>query len=262
MPRYALSLAFHGKDFHGWQIQKNSITIQAILENALKLILKENVRLVGCGRTDTGVHARFFVAHTDLHTTLSQTDRQNLIHTLNKILPHSIKIYEIIDATENFHARYSAKDRTYKYIISLTKNPFLWDFTLYFPHKLDVALMNLSCLQLYNNSNFKALCKSGGDNKSYECKIYNANWELKQSKSLLIFTITANRFLRTMIRTLVGTMILIGQEKLSIEKFNSIIQSKDRTLSGKTVDAKGLVLWDVNYENVVFDKKNLQFAIS
>lgn len=262
MPRYAISLAFLGKDFHGWQIQKNAITVQAVLENALKLILKENVRLVGCGRTDTGVHARFFVAHTDLHTTLSQTDRQNLRDTLNKMLPYSIKIYEIIETIENFHARFSAKNRTYKYMISLTKNPFLWDFTLYFPHKLNVTLMNLSCLQLYNNTNFKALCKSRGYSGSYECKIYNANWEFEQSKNLLIFTITANRFLRTMIRTLVGTMLLIGQEKLSIEEFNHILQSKDRNLSGKTVDAKGLILWDVNYENVDFDKRNLLFAIS
>lgn len=261
MPRYAFSLAFCGRDFHGWQVQENAVTIQGIIEESLQILLKEDVRLVGCGRTDSGVHARFFVAHTDLRSELSYAERMQLVNKLNLMLPRAIVVYDCIDVPENFHARFHARSRTYKYFISLRKNPFLWDYTLYYPYQLNINIMNLAASILRRYTEFEAFCKTGGGNQTFTCHIYHAQWELYEQLRLMVFTITADRFLRNMVRAIVGTMLMVGEEKISLHQFRDIIENRNRSLAGKSVEARGLTLWDLHYETVHFNKENIAFII-
>ncbi len=262
MYRYFISLSYSGTNFHGWQIQENAVTVQQEVEYCMKLLLHQTIALCGCGRTDTGVHARFYVAHVDLKRKIMQNEIPELIRKLNLFLSESIVIREIIPVCENIHARFDAETRTYKYFISQTKNPFLSKYAYYYHGQLNVHLMNLAAMTLKNYSDFTAFAKVGGNNKTNDCKIYNAEWKIDENSQLLIFTITANRFLRNMVRAIVGTLLEVGKGKMTIHEFRTIIEEKKKNSAGASVDAKGLFLWDIKYpEKIKFEKKNTTISL-
>ena len=241
--RYFVKLSYNGTNYHGWQIQPNAITVQEVLNKAFSLHLKTNIELVGCGRTDSGVHARNYFAHFDIETENLET--QKLIYKINKILPFDINIIDIFPTLIEMHARFSAKSRTYKYFIQTKKDPFNSEFSWQLSNNLNIELMNNACELLIQFEDFASFSKSNTDNFTTICDIKYAHWE--KHNNLLIFEIKANRFLRNMVRAIVGTMIDIGKGKLSLQEFTYIIESKNRQNAGFSVPAKGLFLEEIEY---------------
>lgn len=263
MNRYFISLAYKGTNFHGWQSQDNAQSVQAELESCLSLLISENVKITGCGRTDTGVHAAFYVAHFDCRTNFDQNQRLNLVRKINMFIPNSIVIFEIIPVNIELNSRFHAKKRTYKYVFSKTKNPFISDFSVEHKNDLNLKLMELACKILKKQTDFTSFSKTGGNSKTNFCKIYEAKWEYFEKQQILVFTISADRFLRNMVRAIVGTLLEVGREKISLNDFRNIIESKNRCNAGPSVLAKGLFLWDIEYDNVFFNKpQNCIFQIS
>jgi tRNA pseudouridine38-40 synthase len=248
--RYFLCLSFNGESFHGWQSQHNAPSIQSTLRDALTVILREPVEVTGAGRTDAGVHARGFYAHFDHAAELSISERSELIYHLNGFLPDAISIQEILPVKGDAHARFSACSRTYQYFITKKKDPFQQSFSWYYPGKLDVDLMNRGAEILKNNLDFTSFAKLPKETKSNICHLEYAKWEEKEH--LLIFTITADRFLRNMVRAVVGTMIELGRGKIDLEDLSRIILSKDRRTAGYSVPANGLFLDTINYPEEIF----------
>lgn len=240
--RYFIEFSYHGKNYFGYQIQPNEISVQQELERALSTILREQIKITGAGRTDTGVHAKKMFAHFDTEQIIGE----KLTHQLNSFLPPDIAIKKIFEVSEDLHARFDATYRTYEYYISLDKNPFSQDSEWqHWKRPLDVEKMNMACKILFEFEDFESFAKIGGDNKTNLCKIYKAEWEL--NGSALKFTISANRFLRNMVRAIVGTMIEIGSGKLQPEDIRHIILAKNRNLAGTSAPAHGLFLVDVGY---------------
>lgn len=244
MYRYFIKLAYKGTHYHGWQIQENAHTVQAELNEKISLMLGESINLVGCGRTDTGVHARAFYAHLDISNEMDQLE--SLAFKLNGFLPEDIVVFEIFEVPLDFHARFDAKSRTYKYYISRQKNPFLTDQSFYYHGELDIAKMNAACEILFDHSDFTSFSKLHTQTKTNNCKIYEARWE--ERGQTLVFTIRADRFLRNMVRAIVGTMIEIGSGKLEVKDMQRIIEARDRSDAGFSVPAEGLFLEDVEYD--------------
>lgn len=244
MNRYFIKLAYNGTNYHGWQIQENAHTVQAELNEKISLMLRESVNLVGCGRTDTGVHAREFYAHFEISEELN--DLQDLSFRLNGFLPEDIVIFEIFEVPEDFHSRFDAQSRTYKYYISQRKNPFTSGQSFYYHAQLDVIKMNAACEILYDYSDFTSFSKLHTQTKTNHCTIFKAKWE--KAGDELAFTIQADRFLRNMVRAIVGTMIEIGSGKLDVLDMKRIIEAKDRSDAGFSVPAEGLCLEKVAYD--------------
>lgn len=259
MPRYFITLAYNGLDFHGWQSQENSITIQSKLQEAIGILIKEDVQVTGAGRTDAGVHASFYVAHFD--STINIVDIPIFIKSLNGILKSSIVIFDVFEVDSQFHARYSAWRRTYKYFITQTKNVFLKDFTYYYPYELDIDLMNAAANFLMGQKDFKSFQKSKSGVENSVCTVYDAKWH--RVGNLLIFQISANRFLRNMVRSIVGTLIDIGRKKITYENFCDIVNKKNRKFAGVSVPANGLFLTNINYPQPIDDilEKSRKLAI-
>jgi len=246
--RYFIELSYHGKNFHGWQRQPDVISVQEVLENALSRLLGNKISIVGAGRTDTGVHAKQIFAHFDFHTKIDTT---NLKNRLNAFLPDTISIRTITKVTKEAHARFNAINRSYEYQIWEGKNPFLIDASWQIKtKKLDIEKMNDAASLLLNYTNFKCFSKSKTDVFTYDCDITHAEW-IKEGK-LLTFHITANRFLRNMVRAIVGTLYEVGIGKISIPDFIVIIESKDRTKAGISVPAQGLFLTKVAYPKSIY----------
>jgi tRNA pseudouridine38-40 synthase len=244
MHRYFVELAYKGTNYHGWQIQPNANSVQEELNKAFSTILQEEINIVGCGRTDTGVHASFFVAHFDSkRADLEQWDK--FIYKLNGFLPLDISIFKLYKVDKESSSRFDAKERSYKYYINQTKDPFTLDSSAYLYGELDVEKMNEAAKCLYEYKDFTSFSKLHTDAYTNNCDVKYAVWE--QNGSNLIFTITANRFLRNMVRAIVGTLINVGNGKLSIEDFRNIIEAKDRGEAGFSVPAKGLFLVDIKY---------------
>ncbi len=241
--RYFLQLSYKGTNYHGWQIQPNAISVQEVMENALTIILRQKIVVVGAGRTDTGVHASFFVLHFDSPD--SEIETQKLVHKLNSFLPSDIAVQKIWKVDNELHARFSALYRTYKYFISTKKNPFKTEFAYKYLLPLDISKMNKAAKILFDNKNFTSFSRLHTDVKTNNCKIFIAEWE--QENSQLIFTIKADRFLRNMVRAIVGTLLEVGQGKLSVDNFKKIIESKDRGAAGASAPAQGLFLVDIEY---------------
>ena len=250
--RYFLRLSFNGGSFHGWQSQHNASSIQSTLRDALTVIFREPVEVTGAGRTDAGVHAREFYAHFDHSTELSVSGRKELVTHLNGYLPDAISIREILPVKEDAHSRFSACSRTYQYIITRKKDPFRHDFSWYYSGKLDTGLMNLGAEILKDNLDFTSFAKLPKETKTNICHVEYARWEEKED--LLVFTITADRFLRNMVRAVVGTLIELGRGKISLEDLNRIILSNDRRAAGYSVPANGLFLLSINYPEEIFLK--------
>lgn len=244
--RYVLKLAYKGTEFHGWQSQPNAVTVQEIIEQALTTLLRKPTSIVGCGRTDTGVHAAEYYAHFDLNVI---NDLQLLTYQLNSIFPKDIVLYQILKVDDDFHARFDAVSRTYKYYILLGRDPFALETMWQIPHgKYDVDLMNEAAEILLKHTDFQSFSKSKTDVKNYNCEVTEAHWELNRQS--LVFTISANRFLRNMVRAVVGTLLDVGSGKLSVQDFENIIIQKNRSEAGLSVPAHGLFLHKISYDNL------------
>lgn len=243
--RYFVKLAFDGTNYHGWQIQRNARTVQQVLDDAFSMILREPVRLTGCGRTDTGVHAVEFFAHFDLEKTLSEEERTTLVFKLNGYLDDDLVIRSVFPVKPRMHARFSARHRTYEYRITRTKNPFLTRYTYYLYGPLDVELMNQGAKFLLGITDFTSFSKVSKETKTNICKVFIARWEIYEGE--LVFTIRANRFLRNMVRAIVGTLLELGSGKITFEEFRQVVFSHNRSNAGDSVPAAGLFLVEVVY---------------
>ncbi len=239
--RYKIALSYFGEDFHGWQRQPNATSVQQTIEDAFAVIFKDSFNLVGCGRTDTGVHARNFIAHFDSENTYNS----NIINKLNSYLPDSIAIHDINKTTNNFHARFDAKSRTYEYNINTLKNPFATRYSWYIPQAINVDKMNDIAQTLQEYTDFTSFSKLHTDVKTNNCSIKQAFF--REENNLLIFKITADRFLRNMVRAIVGTLILAGKNKIDKNDFKNIIEAKNRNKAGQSAPAKGLFLDNIEY---------------
>lgn len=241
--RYFIEFSYNGSKFFGYQIQPNEISVQEELEKALSTILRTEIKTTGAGRTDTGVHAKKMFAHFDFDGEISE----KLAHQLNSFLPPSIAVKRIFKVTDDFHARFSAKYRTYEYYISLEKNPFSENFAWqHWRKSLDIENMNKACKILFEYQDFGSFAKIGADNKTNICKIYYANWE--QNGNELKFTISADRFLRNMVRAIVGTMVEIGSGKILPNDLRKVIETQNRSAAGSSAPAHALYLVDVGYD--------------
>lgn len=240
--RFFIELAYNGKAYHGWQNQPNAISVQQVLEHALSKLLQENISIMGAGRTDAGVHASQMFAHFDCEKVF---DISSLLFKLNSFLPNDIAVYDIFQVNDSAHARFHAISRTYQYKIATKKNPFLYDFSYHIFFPLDMEKMNSACQILLQYNNFQCFSKSNTDVKTYHCTIKEAVWEMIDGE--LVFTITADRFLRNMVRAIVGTMITIGLGKIEVEALHQIIQSQNRSEAGFSVPANGLFLTKIVY---------------
>lgn len=240
--RYFIEFAYNGKNYFGFQVQPNAISIQETLDKALSLLLKENIEIVGAGRTDSGVHAKKMYAHFDYE---GEIDSVYWTKKINSYLPEDIVIYQFINVSNEAHARFDATSRTYEYYIHTFKDAFQNEGSWYYYNNLNLAKMNKACELLFQYNDFECFSKVHTDVHTFNCKITNAFWEQKGNQ--LIFTITADRFLRNMVRAIVGTMINIGIGKITVEDFQKVIESKNRKEAGFSVPAHGLYLVNVEY---------------
>lgn len=252
MQRYFIQLSYNGTAYHGWQTQENTVhTVQQVLNEMLSLLLNEKIIVTGCGRTDTGVHARDFYGHFDSSVNLMQ-GRDRWIYKFNNALPADIAVKEIFLVKESGSSRFDAVSRTYEYIITKQKNPFEIDKAWFLYGKLDIAKMNEAAQLLFDFKDFTSFSKSNTQNFTNNCKILKAEW--REENDFLIFTISADRFLRNMVRAIVGTLIDVGKEKMTLEEFKEVIQSKNRSNAGFSVPAAGLYLTKVEYPLEYFSK--------
>ena len=243
--RYFIKLAYNGTHYHGWQYQPNASSVQETMNKAVSTLLNTEINLMGAGRTDTGVHAKEMYAHFDFE---SFFDIPGLIHKLNSYLPKDIAVHEIIPVADEAHTRFDARKRSYEYHINIFKDPFLQEQSWYFHQPLDIDLMNEAAELLLNYTDFQCFSKVNTDVNTFDCTIFEANW--KQENGKLIFTISANRFLRNMVRAIVGTLINIGLHKITLADFNAIIKSKNRDKAGFSVPAHGLYLTKIEYDYI------------
>ena len=241
--RYFIEFSYSGKNYFGYQIQPREVTVQEVLEKALSTILREEIKTTGAGRTDTGVHAKKMFAHFD--TDQEMNDR--LVYQLNSFLPQDISVHRVFPVAGDFHARFDAKYRTYEYYISLRKDPFTQDSSWQiWKRRLDVERMNDTCKILFEYRDFTSFSKLHTDTKTNNCTIYKAFWV--QNGSELKFTVSADRFLRNMVRAIVGTMVEIGSGKMTTEDFRKVILDKNRGSAGTSAPPQGLFLTDVGYD--------------
>jgi tRNA pseudouridine38-40 synthase len=245
MIRYFVRLAFDGTDYHGWQIQKNARTVQQTLDEAFSRLLRESVRLTGCGRTDAGVHASEFFAHFNLDRFLEEEERKNLVYHLNGYLDKDIVIYSIFPVKPNIHARFSARRRTYCYRITRMKNPFRVKHSWHLHGSIDVEVMNRGAAFLLSVSDFTSFSKADTEARTNQCRIFHAGWD--ENGDELVFTIRADRFLRNMVRAIVGTLLEIGTGKMTVDEFRYVVESRNRSNAGESVPASGLFLVKVDY---------------
>ena len=242
--RYFIYFSYRGTHYHGWQIQPNNITVQEVLQEALSKIVREEVAMTGAGRTDTGVHASCMVAHFDLVAPIEDADR--MVQRLNSILPADIAVDKILPVAPDAHARFDAKSRTYKYYVTERKNAFSSDFSARILGKgLDYGKMNEAAQVLFDYIDFTSFSKVHTDTKTNNCKIMRAEWQ--KEGDFWVFTIQADRFLRNMVRAVVGTLFEVGRGKMTIDQFRQVIESKDRCKAGTSAPAEGLFLVDIEY---------------
>lgn len=247
--RYFIELAYNGKAYFGWQFQPDAVSVQETLERALYVLLQQPTPVTGAGRTDTGVHASRYYAHFDAEEI---SDGKSLVYKLNSILPEDIAVYGIFKVPDNAHARFDALSRSYKYNVIQRKDPFLVDSSHFVKNTLDVDRMNRAADLLKNYTDFKCFSKSKTDVKTYNCKISEVYWE--KTDDLLTFHISADRFLRNMVRAIVGTLLDIGLHKIQVEDLHHIIESRDRQQAGTSVPAKALFLTGITYPGSIVSK--------
>jgi tRNA pseudouridine38-40 synthase len=247
--RYFIFISYRGTSYHGWQLQPNSVTVQKIIDNALSIILNEEISTTGAGRTDTGVHALVFCANFD-SLSPDLADKKNLIFRLNRFLPDDVSVKAIRKVLPDANARYSALSRTYTYYVSRIKDPFFNSSSWYLHGNIDIKVMNEACGILLHHTDFTSFSRLHSGSKTNICKIFFAIWSEEENR--LVFTIRADRFLRNMVRAIVGTMVDIGFGKITVEEFDEIIQARDRCRAGTSAPAKGLFLSDIEYPGEIF----------
>ena len=243
-PRYFMRLAYDGTNYHGWQRQPNGHSVQAEMEAALRKLLRQTtVVTIGCGRTDTGVHASEFFLHFNAEKEI--VNIPDLLFKINQLLPWDIAVFDIYPVHNKAHARFDAIERSYEYHIHQVRDPFVHRFSTYYPWELDVDAMNKAAQLLIKKGDFACFCKAGGGQKTTICDVREARWV--QNGSKLVFHITADRFLRNMVRAVVGTLIMVGRGKLTMEEMKDVLESGNRSMAGESVKASGLSLTRVVY---------------
>lgn len=253
MARYALTLQYDGTDFVGWQTQPSGRTVQSTIEERIQTILREPLPIVGAGRTDTGVHARKMIAHIDFPKTREE-ELPELFFRLNRFLPHDITICSLHKVTNDFHARFSATSRTYRYYITLVRSPFTRHFYTYVPWALDFELMNETAQSLLGTKDFTTFSKTHTDVYTHICQVSYARWK-SLGQDTYCFEITANRFLRNMVRAIVGTLMDVGRGKITKEEFVKRLELKDRNQNITTAAATGLFLEEITYPEEMIEKR-------
>lgn len=241
--RYFITFSYDGSRYHGWQIQPNGDSVQAQLQRGLSLLLRQEIIVTGAGRTDAGVHARMMVAHFDFP---AEIDGPQLAYKLNKLLPGDIAVMKVERVADDLHARFSATSRMYRYYIHTAKNPFLRNTSYEIHYNLNFNKMNDAAKLLLGYDDFGAFCKSHADVKTTLCKVTTAKWH-QTSPTTWYFEIRANRFLRNMVRAVVGTLVEVGRERLTIEEFQRVVEGKKRTEAGESMPAHALFLEDITY---------------
>lgn len=251
MGRYFMRLGYRGAPFHGWQRQPNAPSVQQTTEEALSTVLRRDVPIVGAGRTDTGVNARIMYAHFDFDDELPDTGR--LLVSLNRLVGRDIAIHEIFPVADDAHARFDATGRTYKYFVAFEKTPFFYPLSWFCPSRLDIDMMNAAAEKLLLTADFTSFAKLHSDAKTNICKVTHARWDM-ENPNMAVFTITADRFLRNMVRAVVGTLVDVGRGKMSLEEFDDVIRSKNRCSAGQSMPGEALFLWDVDYDFINLKK--------
>lgn len=250
MQRYFITFSYDGTRYHGWQKQPNGISVQEVLDKALSTLLRTPIETVGAGRTDAGVHARIMVAHFDFET---EIDGGQLTYKLNRILPKDITATSVYAVSNDLHARFSATQRTYHYYIHRRKSTFQRHYSHQLTYALDFEQMNEAAKYLLGEKDFKCFCKSGADSKTTICNVTEARWvaydaELGEGNEAdWYFVISANRFLRNMVRAVVGTLVEVGRGKITLADFKRIVDSGTRNDAGESMPGNALFLWDVTY---------------
>ncbi|MBP5381073.1 MAG: tRNA pseudouridine(38-40) synthase TruA [Bacteroidaceae bacterium] len=251
MSRYFIQLSYDGTAYHGWQVQPNGVSVQETLQQALSTILRQPIEIVGAGRTDAGVHAQMMVAHFDYQEKL---DEGQLVYKTNKLLPPDIAVQRVYPVSEEMHARFSATSRTYHYYIHTKKSPFQRHYSWQITYPLDFDRMNEAAARLLDYKDFTSFSKTQTDTKTNICHITEARWitspipSKEGEEGSFCFTITANRFLRNMVRAIVGTLIEVGRGRMTVEEFCRVIEGKDRCSAGESVPGHGLFLVDISYD--------------
>jgi len=245
--RYFIRLSYLGKAYHGWQKQPNALTVQQVFEEALGTLLRQETNVVAAGRTDTGVHAKEMFVHFDADVVVAS---ENLCYRLNAFLPSDVAVQELYMVKDDAHARFDALERTYTYHVVRHKDPFYHESAHQVTHPLDVDAMNMAAHKLLGYDDFECFSKSNTDVKTFICDVKHAEW--KRIGDLLVFTITADRFLRNMVRAIVGTLLDVGSGKMSVAGIDAVIKSKDRSKAGVSVPAKGLYLTKIKYPEAIF----------
>lgn len=247
--RYFIQLAYYGANYHGWQTQPNAVAVQEVLNKALSTVLRQPIDTVGCGRTDTGVHAREFFAHFDfesmIHGSWSMVEIAGIIRSLNSVLPKDIAVKSIFPVAAEVHARFDATLRSYEYHIHFNKDPFKTGYSWELRDRPDIGLMNRAAAIIMEYTDFGCFSKSNTQVKTNNCKISKAEWVIKDDG--IIFQISADRFLRNMVRAIVGTLMMVGKKEIEPEAVRQIIESKNRSNAGTSVPACGLYLTEVQY---------------
>ncbi|WP_279187900.1 tRNA pseudouridine(38-40) synthase TruA [Prevotella melaninogenica] len=253
MQRYFITLSYDGTAYHGWQIQPNGISVQEVLEHALSTILRESIAITGAGRTDAGVHGRMMVAHFDTELSF---DCAQLVYKVNRLLPRDVSVSRIEPVSEDLHARFSATSRTYHYYVHTGKQPFSRKYSCALRYTLDFDKMNEAAAYLIGEKDFKCFCKAGADVKTTICNLTEARWIPINDEFALTtdntvtnwcFVITANRFLRNMVRAVVGTLVEVGRGRLSLDDFKKIVDGGTRSDAGESMPGNALFLWEVKY---------------
>ncbi len=246
--RYFFEISYNGTHYHGWQNQKNAIGVQQVVEDALSKLFREEISIVGSGRTDTGVHCVQQFFHADIEKEVKLSD---LVHRMNAFLPKDIAIRNICPVKNDAHARYDAIERSYQYKITRVKDPLLVGYAHYFFRDLDILTMEKASALLIGEHDFECFSKVKTDVNHFICDIKEATWN--QKSDVLVFTISANRFLRGMVRAIVGTLLDVGNGKLTIKQFQEILKSKDRRKAGMNAPPEGLYLTHVKYPKSIFN---------
>lgn len=249
MQRYFLYLAYNGTQYHGWQVQPNGVTVQECIEKALALLLRRETPIVGAGRTDSGVHARLMVAHFDTEVPLS--DLTTFSEKLNRVLPPDISVYKTVPVCADAHSRFDALSRTYRYYMIDRKDPFAGTYAWRYHGTLDFDRMNEAAACLFRYTDFTSFSKLHTDVKTNNCRIMKARW-VKEG-DLWVFEIQADRFLRNMVRAIVGTLYDVGRGRLSVEGFCRVIEEKDRCKAGTSAPGNALFLVDIGYPEKIFE---------
>ena len=241
--RYFIRLGYKGAAYHGWQVQPHDCSVQQTIEEAMATLLRTPTPITGAGRTDAGVNARLMVAHFDTEQPIKDIER--FIHGLNALLPADIAIYSVSPVHDEAHARFDATSRTYKYFAVKGKDPFRYPLSWKCPPDLDFDLMNQAAARLLDYTDFTSFSKLHTDVKTNNCRISHALWTLEDEQ--WVFTITADRFLRNMVRAIVGTLVEVGRHKMTVEQFCQVIERKDRCAAGTSMPGHALFLWEIKY---------------